>query len=256
MGITISGGLTLGSLTYSPPTPGSAVFNGSSAYSLTGPAPYNKNNLPSTFGFGHHNFTVEAWVYCDPANFNYGTGAGGTVIQIGAAEGTNLSQPAFTIEFDGTVVWWDNLSGWSPSGSPYRLLASTRKVQKNTWTHIAFVRTNSSLISGTLTVYINGVASGTATDLQNYSVGNNYDRFYVGEGKLGAFKGNIASTRIVNGTAVYTSNFTPQKVLTNVPNTVMLMNYITSSALFTTSSSYNYTYGSTYGTVTWDAAHP
>jgi hypothetical protein len=255
MGITVTGGLTLGSLTYTPPTPGSAVFNGNSAYSLTGPAPYNKNNLPATFGFRHNNFTVETWVYCDPANFNYGLGAGGTVIQIGAAEGTNLAQPAFTIEYDGKVSWWSNLSGWTPSGA-YRVLKSTQAVRANTWTHIAFARTNSSFTTGTLTVYLNGVACGSAVDIQNYTVGNSYDRFYVGQGKLGSFKGNMASTRIVNGTAVYTTNFTPQKVLINVPNTVMLMNYITSAALFTTSSSYNYTYGSTSGTVTWAATHP
>ena len=91
-------------------------------------------------------------------------------------------------------------------------------VNINTWTHIAVVRSGS-----TVSLYINGIASPT-TDTQAGTLGNgllnigvrvSYDASF--------FTGNISNFRIVNS-AVYTGNFTPPTTtLRAVPGTVLLL---------------------------------
>jgi hypothetical protein len=61
----------------------------------------------------------------------------------------------------------------------------------------------------TVNIYINGIASAT-TDTQSGTIGNG-GYLNIGADDSGAanFAGRITSFRVVNGTAVYTGNFTP-----------------------------------------------
>jgi hypothetical protein len=83
----------------------------------------------------------------------------------------------------------------------------------NTWTHVAVTRSGT-----TLKMFLNGVQSGsTATDTTNFTsilyVGNNADYF----------NGYISNLRLVKGTALYTSTFTPSTTpLTAVSGTSLL----------------------------------
>jgi len=76
----------------------------------------------------------------------------------------------------------------------------------NQWTHIAVTRSGS-----TTRLFVNGKQVDTETDSQNYSD----ETFYLGAGIYGGTPGGGANTnytsnfRIVKGTAVYTSDFTP-----------------------------------------------
>ncbi|NBQ98139.1 MAG: hypothetical protein EBU12_07985, partial [Microbacteriaceae bacterium] len=77
----------------------------------------------------------------------------------------------------------------------------------NTWCHVAVVK-----LSGTTTLYINGESKATTTSLGNLTDSS----WVIGAGKYALppaidafFPGYIANFRTVNGTAVYTSNFTP-----------------------------------------------
>jgi hypothetical protein len=72
----------------------------------------------------------------------------------------------------------------------------------NTWTHVAVSR-----VSGTSTVYINGVASGSAADTYNFA---QTPTLYIGTDAAAHFyTGYISNLRLVIGTGVYTANFTP-----------------------------------------------
>ena len=74
----------------------------------------------------------------------------------------------------------------------------------DTWTHIAIVR-----LSGTITLYQDGVVIGTTTQTPN--VGGS--TFRVGGDSSGnGVAGYIDEVRVVKGFAVYTSNFTPPTI--------------------------------------------
>ncbi len=99
--------------------------------------------------------------------------------------------------------------------------------QQNVWTHLAVTR-----YSGTTKTFSNGVEIATSTEQNNDNVGeaaNNMNQFFLGAERNntnnigGFFEGNISNMRIVKGSAVYTSNFTPPtKALTSTTNTVVL----------------------------------
>jgi hypothetical protein len=117
------------------------------------------------------------------------------------------------------------VEGASPSiggGSPAISITTTATALPNTWTHIAVTRSGS-----TFTCWINGVSAGTAT-----FAGTLYwspPVLYVGSGNDSAtnyFTGYISNPRIVKGTAVYTSTFTPPTApLTAISNTSFLLNF-------------------------------
>ena len=90
---------------------------------------------------------------------------------------------------------------------------------ENQWFHLAIVRN-----SGTTTMYVDGVSEGTWSDSTNY---DELDKLWIGRHGYSAnhnFTGWISNFRIVNGTAVYTSNFTPPTApLTAINNTKLLI---------------------------------
>ena len=179
-------------------TLGSVYFDGSGDY-LTAPS-------SSAFTFGTGDFTVEGWAYVTAHN---GAGANGIFQQ-----GTT-SFPANTTN---TVAF-----GTVSSGQVWQIYAKNTNTSSsatwnfNTWYHFAVVRS-----SGTTNLYINGVAVITvASDTTNYTgtyfgIGSIYGTGY-------SQLGYISDVRVVNGTAVYTANFTPPtQPLTAVANTQLL----------------------------------
>jgi len=95
---------------------------------------------------------------------------------------------------------------------------SNLSVPINAWTHIAVVRSG-----GTTTGYVNGVVAGsnsfTPASVSLANIG-----FYAGASPL-YLTGYISNVRVVNGTAVYTSAFTPPTApLTAITNTSLLVN--------------------------------
>jgi hypothetical protein len=166
-------------------------FNGSTDYA--GPA----NN--AAFQFGANNFTIEFW-------FN------------------QISRLASN--YDGPFVLTGSMyftMGNGPSGyafvapsQAYIILSNLPSL--NTWHHMAIVRNGS-----TFTAYLNGVSMGTTTFAG--ALANPTGGFQVGwAGTFDSyFNGYISNFRAVNGTAVYTSNFTPPTApLTAIAGTVLL----------------------------------
>jgi hypothetical protein len=100
------------------------------------------------------------------------------------------------------------------------LLTSSIACQVNAWNHIAIVRN-----SGTTTIYINGVSGGSVADTTNWSIGSGTFRVMSSQGSDYS-SGYVSGVRIVNGTAVYTSAFTPPTTpLTAITNTALLLNF-------------------------------
>lgn len=108
--------------------------------------------------------------------------------------------------------------GWyfySGSAS-YQFTGSTEAVPINSWTHVAFVRSGS-----TITMFVNGtsVGSNTYSSTIDYSSTLNVN-LTSGE----QFAGFISNLRIMKGTALYSSTFTPSTTpLTAIANTSLLI---------------------------------
>jgi hypothetical protein len=98
-------------------------------------------------------------------------------------------------------------------------LISSTTIPLGTWAHVAGV-----FDGATAKIYINGTQTGTWTTTWttssqvNYLIGRRWDT-----GGSNYFSGYISNFRLVIGTAVYTSNFTPSTTpLTAITNTVLL----------------------------------
>ena len=90
------------------------------------------------------------------------------------------------------------------------------------WNHVAMVKN-----SGTLTIYFNGVSVYSVADSNTWLIGANRPRLAANGGFFAAapayYTGYISNLRIVNGTAVYTTAFTPSTTpLTAITNTRLL----------------------------------
>lgn len=201
LNITRTGNATQG--TFSPYGANwSASLNGTTDFVYT---PYN-----AAFDFGTGDFTMECW-------FNY-TGASfvGTHI-MGLAVGSSSTRSYY---FYTDASGFLNFSIYA-NGSTATLLTATTAFTRNVWNHAALVRS-----SGTTKIYLNGVVVATAANQNIQPYLNASSFFTIGReaGFNGAyFPGYISNVRVVKGTAVYTSAFTPPtQPLTAIANTSLL----------------------------------
>ena len=117
-----------------------------------------------------------------------------------------------------------------------RNFGSFNSITTDEWHHIAVVRSGS-----TITWYTDGISNGTTTCSASwFGYGGT---MYIGKNiwRSGYFHGYMKNIRYVDGTAVYTSNFTPPGTVSNITNTTFLMNVNSSSTYLTDTSSNGYT---------------
>ena len=105
---------------------------------------------------------------------------------------------------------WDIASGQT---------AISSGLSAGVWYHLALVR-NGNVV----TPYVNGVAGTTTTTSASFSANNGFNIGAEQNGSAaGSFHGYISNVRVVVGTAVYTSNFTPPTAnLTAISGTQLL----------------------------------
>jgi len=197
---------------------GSLSFNGSTGYRALSIA-----SLSTITGTG--TFTIEAWVYpldyTDQVPISRPPTAGDNTQIFRLNEGGNTTSPyGISIYDNGTQLFQNIGSGTYPV--------------KNQWTHLAWVKNGT-----TNKLYINGVSSATYTgnvpDITPNQIGYLQNYAYP-------FNGYLTNIRIVNGTAVYTSNFNPPtQPLTAITNTVLLLDATTADTVITDSSTNGYT---------------
>ena len=192
---------------------GSTYLNGSTDYLSAGTS-------TTAFAFGASvDFTVECWVYLT-AYSSGGTLGGGLVGTTGGANtgwfinsGQDINTLRITSNASGS--WADNITVAAGNGLPL-----------NQWAHIAFVRNG-----GNLTLYKNGVSVASMTGASAYNFTSPNNLAYIGYtldggGSPRYVPGYISNARIVKGTAVYTSAFTPPTApVTAITNTSLLTNF-------------------------------
>ena len=172
-------------------------------------------NTNSAFNFGTGDFTLEAWIYPTITSGNYNI----------------INQSQNNSEAGWTVALWISAGAarlWHASGSSYPLQLSGGTITANSWYHIAGTRSGN-----TWKLWVNGieVATGTSsTTITQDSSHANAGGINIGVGFIAQattasalFFGYISNARVVKGTAVYTTTFTPPTTpLTAITNTQLL----------------------------------
>jgi hypothetical protein len=188
--------------------------------------PFVPNSSYSTYGSGYfdgtgdylsisassspvasEDFTIECWYYPVTRATIYGTIYGNFL----------------TYSASGIAIW-DRHDSW-PTKINVQCggvnATSTTSVVNNTWYHIAVTRA-----SGTLKLYINGVLEATTASANS---SNTPDASFIGRGDTASLaftyiNAYVSDFRIVKGTAVYTTTFTPPSApLTAIANTSLLV---------------------------------
>ena len=161
--------------------------------------------------FGSGAFCVEAFIY-------YTETSGNASIAGLWNSGSNRRSWLFQVESDNR-----RLRGFfSNDGSTVtQVNGSTGQMTRNAWHHVAFTRSGNDF-----RIFLDGVEVGSATS-SNSLFDNSDDDIGVGSAQGGAASdtttGFISNIRIVKGSAVYTSDFTPPAApLTNITNTKLL----------------------------------
>jgi hypothetical protein len=191
---------------YSPITHGASVYFDGSGDFLTFP------DHPA-LELGNRDFTVECWVYRLSIDSHHGILS-------------KWSSPSYPF-----MLWIKatNVVGISINNSLD--VSTTATISTGTWNHIAVTRN-----ANVFTIWLNGVSAATATSSitmtdtsQQWSLGRNEDT------NTYHFNGYISGFRLVAGTAVYTSAFTPPTAPpTSTANTQLLLNFTDSAILDST----------------------
>ena len=152
-------------------------------------------------------FTVEAWVYLTTQSIIRSV--------VGQWPGVSATNCAWTMDVHST----NNLYFGYGIGSTNAYATSTLNVPINQWVHCAVARSGTSL-----KIFVNGVASPSIT--VSGALNNSTGTCNIGrKGDNSHYcTGFISNVRVVNGTALYTANFTPPtSPLTAVSGTGLLV---------------------------------
>jgi len=191
---------------------GSEWLNGSTGYLI---APDN-----AALNMGTSDFTLEAWIYLT-ATPGAATNSGANVIN---KDGKNaVSWPQYTLYVNSSLKVCASFSSVpNGGGAPTANITGSTTLSLNTWYHVAVTRIG---VNGT--VWVNGTSNGTTTSIPS-TLANGARALYIGyeesQAAFAYFPGFISNARIVKGTAVYTTGFTPPTApLTAITNTSLLI---------------------------------
>jgi len=189
----------------------SASNNGGSAY-FDGTGDYLNAGTDSSLALGSGDFTFECWIYPPTATMaNY------AAIYSNTSEGQGDSN---ALRFGNLGTSSTTLAVQTAASSIFNSTSGAVKVGQ--WNHVALVRNGTA--TNNMTIYVNGVASGQGTSTANFSTGYATIGTNVYAGVHYLYSGYIADVRVVQGTAVYTSAFTPPTApLTAISGTGLLL---------------------------------
>jgi len=187
----------------------SGDYGGSTYHDGSGDYLTISNQSAITLGSG--DFCVECWTYLNSRDndrpgiwSNYGVG-GFDASAIGLVAGHGNS----------TTTQYQVVGNYT-GGSSFIINAGT--ILYNEWVHLAVVRN-----SGTIYLYVNGVQEGSASLSQDF----NKDDMWIGvtgDNTAKGINGHVSDFRVVVGSPVYTSAFTPPTApLTAITNTSLLL---------------------------------
>ena len=178
-------------------------------------------------------FTVEFWMYP--------TGGLGSYVALEIGRPAGVAGVGFQIDIVSGIiqVYYGPLISTNLTGI---------SVSANTWYHVALTRSG-----GNLKLFVNGTQAGsTVSDTTNY----NQSYLWIGANSPGTntfYSGYLTNIRVIKGTSIYNSNFTPStKPLTAIPGTTLLVsaNSIGTTATDVSTSNFSLT---NVGGVSYDA---
>ena len=203
---------------FAPTSAYSTSVNGGSGYFDGTDDVISTTSSSTNLSLGSGDFTIETWYY---------------------QTGKVRSFPAVLCNGNfGTNKWLvsDRHNSLNPNSVMFAIgngsifITATTPTPIGRWHHVAAVRS-----SNTVSLYLNGKFEASATLTGSIDGGGAQNIFVGGDQSqlsLTAFTGYISSTRILKGTALYTSNFTPPTApLTNITNTQFLLNF-TNAGIF------------------------
>jgi hypothetical protein len=174
---------------------------GTSTIYFDGTGDYLKAPLNADFQFGTGEFTIDFWFY---QTSNPGAGLYDNLFHTGSSDGCGIGfiwglQPAPNNRMQIQM----GTGSWESPANPY----ITGLYQKDTWYHVAVLRTGT-----TMKVFIDGVEKYSGTRASNYDA--NHDGFWVGAWGAtppggGLMTGYMDEFRVSKGIARWTSGFTP-----------------------------------------------
>ena len=153
-------------------------------------------NSGADYQFGSGNFTAEGYFYVlGTANLIVQS----AVIDLSLSGASSNSSFFLNINHNQVTGYFSDGSGWDQSTT----ISTSSNIGQ--WVHVAWVRNGS-----TLTIYRNGVSIGTITSF--ITLGDSTLDLSIGtqnSSGVAKWQGYMSDIRLVKGTAVYTSNFTP-----------------------------------------------
>tara|TARA_R100001443_G_scaffold54468_1_gene65907 strand:+ start:2215 stop:4236 length:2022 start_codon:yes stop_codon:yes gene_type:complete len=195
---------------FAPSASYNAAVNGGSGY-FDGTGDYVSISTSDDFAFGTGDYTIECFFYKKSTGVQF--------IYEGRDNSDTSARVLFYVNESNKLSTYQNNS---VKGS------SSDDVPLNSWVHVALTRS-----SGTGYLFMNGAQVATwSSDTTNLLKPNNtlYIGHYQGGGTTYDWDGFISNLRVVKGTAVYTSAFTPStSPLTAVTNTKLLLNFTNAS---------------------------
>lgn len=207
-------------------TNGSILFNGTSQY-LSVPSA----NIGTLSGA---TFTFETFAYLTGYSASYSGNYNAMLFSTNPISATSsglaISLAGTSSSWTGFEIFANNLAlDWKP----------TYAFSLNTWYHIALTRTS----SGLYTIYVNGTNVATTTSATTWTDAATYNIGWEGLTGYGYyFPGSLTNLRLVNGSVVYSSNFTtPSSPLLAITNTTLLLDVLTPATYLTDSSNVNNT---------------
>ena len=214
--VGINGGVQLNAPGTSPPqTYYSNLFDGNGDYLWT-------PNTSSEFTLGTGDFTVEFWI-----KFVSLTQAWSTALCLRSNNGGNSAGDAGSLYFAG-----DQAVAYTFGNG--QTVGDGTSFGTNSWEYVTLVRQ-----SGVMKYFLNGIQSGSNV---NNTINISATRVLIGTdgfGSTGSLNGYISNLRVVKGTALYSSNFTPPTApLTAISGTSLLT---CQSATFIDNSPNNFT---------------
>ena len=248
---TITFGSTPKIQPFSPFAPSAAydsAVNGGSANWPIETDKTNKITLSSSadFAFGTGAFTIDCWVYVTADTNPYSR-----VWHVGPLWNDNN---AIGLVVNDTAS--SDKTAFCVYAAGGRTCVSTNVTPRNAWFHVACVRDS----SGNFKLFINGNLDATNTSYtttnispggnQTLAIGNIVETNATLEAEA-CFEGFISNLRVVKGTAIYSSSFTPPTApTTDVTNTKLLANFTNAQMIDSTAKNNFETVGSVYLTST------
>jgi len=225
--ITRSGSTTQGTRNpFSSAAPYSAAANGGSAY-FNGSTDYLTAPASSNFDFGTGDFTIESWFYLAGNSSAQGSGSREAVLFSNDDDinggGVVSGSICLTIAGDASTTGVGILFyRRQTSGAYAEEFFYGTAIAQNTWNHVAVVKSGSNIkifFNGSIGLSTTAVNTTWGTSAKPSSIGGRYITNY-----RSYINGYISNLRVVKGTAVYTSAFTPSTTpLTAVSGTSLLL---------------------------------